>query len=53
MELRFQEVVEGGNSEGVLPCLIENKHHGDMDMKCAASIEHWQIVSEFIVLFSS
>eukprot|EP00794_Sanderia_malayensis_P018718 gene18718-20607_t len=45
MVIKFcQEVVEAGNSEGVLPCLIENKHSADMDTKCAASIEHWQIL---------
>ena len=40
-----------GNSEGVLPCLILNKHHVDMDMKCTASIEHWQIVSRSFVYY--
>ena len=41
-----QAIVEEGNSVGVLPCLIENKHNADMDLKCAAAIEHWQLVCD-------
>ena len=38
--------MEEGNSAGVLPCLIENKHNADMDLKCTAAIMHWQLVCD-------
>jgi hypothetical protein len=37
--------VSQGDSEGVLPCLIDHKNDPEMDGKCRASIEHWQLVS--------
>lgn len=38
------DVAAQGNTEGVLPCLVEHKNDHDMDEKCRASIEHWQLV---------
>ncbi|CAH3167753.1 unnamed protein product [Porites lobata] len=38
------DVVAQGNTEGVLPCLVEHKNDHDMDEKCRASIEHWQLI---------
>ena len=35
----------------MLPCLIENKHNTEMDLKCTASVEHWQIVSWILLFF--
>ena len=35
-----------GNTEGVLPCLVEHKNDQGMDEKCHASISHWQLVSK-------
>ena len=40
-----QDVVTQGNTEGVLPCLVEHKNDQGMDEKCHAAIEHWQLVS--------
>ena len=38
------DVIAQGNTEGVLPCLVEHKNDHDMVEKCHASIEHWQLV---------
>ncbi|KXJ24182.1 Golgi apparatus protein 1 [Exaiptasia diaphana] len=38
------DVVNRGESDGVLPCLIEHKNDPEMDEKCKASIEHWQLI---------
>ena len=43
--------MKDGNPEAVLPCLIQNKHNTEMDLKCTASIDHWQIVSCAFVFF--
>ena len=43
--LTWQDIVAQGNTEGVLPCLVEHKNDQGMDEKCHASIEHWQLVS--------
>ena len=40
-------MVERGDSEEVMPCLIEHKYNMEMNEKCRASIEHWQLVSIF------
>jgi len=40
-----EEVVAQGDTEGVLPCLVEHKNDQGMDEKCHAAIEHWQLVS--------
>ncbi|XP_020607607.1 Golgi apparatus protein 1-like isoform X2 [Orbicella faveolata] len=39
-----EDIVTHGNTEGVLPCLVEHKNDQGMDEKCHAAIEHWQLV---------
>ena len=41
-----ENVVTDGNTEAILPCLVEHKNDQGMDEKCRASIEHWQLVSK-------
>ena len=40
-----EDVIAQGNTEGILPCLVEHKNDQGMDEKCHAAIEHWQLVS--------
>ncbi|XP_001641258.2 Golgi apparatus protein 1 isoform X2 [Nematostella vectensis] len=48
-----EEVITKGDSEGVLPCLIEHKNDVGMDDKCRASIHHWQLIEMKDFTFSS
>ncbi|XP_067052995.1 Golgi apparatus protein 1-like [Acropora muricata] len=48
-----EEVVAQGETDGVLPCLIEHKNDPDMDEKCHASIEHWQLIEKKDFKFSA
>lgn len=43
-----QDLLENDDTEAgeVMQCLIDNKRHHDMDVKCRAGIEHKQLVSE-------
>lgn len=38
-------MLEEEDEEDIMECLIENKNHADMNSKCAAGIEHHQLVS--------
>ncbi|XP_033755348.1 Golgi apparatus protein 1-like [Pecten maximus] len=40
-----EEIEEDADAEDVMDCLIENKHDPSMDEKCAAGVEHHQIIS--------
>lgn len=35
----------------VMNCLIEHKHHQDMNRKCGAGVEHHQLVSYYFFTF--
>lgn len=39
-----EDIVTQGNTEGVLPCLVEHKNDQGMDEKCHTAISHWQLV---------
>lgn len=39
-----EDIVTQGNTEGVLPCLVEHKNDQGMDEKCYTAINHWQLV---------
>ncbi|KAK3085351.1 hypothetical protein FSP39_001959 [Pinctada imbricata] len=41
-EVRMDDDAE---AEDIMQCLIDNKHHPDMDDKCKAGIEHHQLIS--------
>ena len=41
-----QDILEDDPDAGdVMDCLIKHKHHRDMNEKCAAGVEHHQLVS--------
>ncbi|OWF45073.1 Golgi apparatus protein 1-like [Mizuhopecten yessoensis] len=40
-----EEMEEDADAEEVMDCLIENKHDPSMDERCAAGVEHHQIIS--------
>ena len=35
---------DDAEADDIMQCLIDNKHHPDMDEKCKAGIEHHQLV---------
>ncbi|CAH3040966.1 unnamed protein product [Pocillopora meandrina] len=39
-----EDIVTQGNTEGVLPCLVEHKNDQGMDEKCYTAINHWQLL---------
>ena len=42
---------DDAEADDIMQCLIDNKHHPDMDEKCKAGIEHHQLVSTMCRLY--
>jgi len=38
-------------ADGLMKCLIQNKHHPAMDEKCRSGVEHHQLVSKELISY--
>ena len=47
-----QDILEKDEAEPgeMMECLIEHKHHSDMNAKCAEGVRHHQVVGYYIII---